>query len=210
MPSDLKKLGVVEGLTVYSIGGIMYLFMPQEKTNRVVISAHGGREKTTLSFRVQTDVVLQFYSADTNSVLDPGMMNFYFAEAAPKEIITEGDLCYNYTLSKYQGKDHNKMGETYQTIARAIGDCVRGKRELLAGAQKATSEKAKSKLLQGAAKNKPAAVLTIRNRWFRSEVNLSYAIDQVKRISKEIVIFDCLFCRSMEGGGSDSVPLISR
>lgn len=207
--SAMKKMGTQEGFTVYSLEGRMYLLLPKDGTDRVIISAHGGRSKSTRDFRVPSDVVLRFYSEDTNTVLDPGFSKFYQSEAAPKEIACEGDTSFDYCLSKYQG-GHNKMGETYQSIAKAINDSARTKKSLLTTASKTTDAKVKNKLLNGAAREKLAAVLTIRNRMLRGDVNLSSAIDQVKAVAPQIVIFDCLFCRWMSGGKDDAVPLVGR
>jgi hypothetical protein len=188
----------------------MYLFVPLRGTDRVVISAHGGREKNTKAFKVPSDVVLRFYSEDMNTVLDPGFNNFYGGEAAPKEICTEGDDCYDYTLSKYQGTGNNKMGETYDSIAKCLNRVAKDKNTFLTLAKNQSTEQKKSALLNAAAREKLAAVLTIRNRVFRSDVSLSYALAQVKATVPSIVIFDCLFCRWLKGGKDDAVPIVGR
>jgi hypothetical protein len=205
----MKKMGEQEGFTVLSLEGRMYLFLPKAGTDRVIISAHGGRSKTTKDFRVPSDAVLRFYSEDTNVVLDPGFDSFYAKEAAPKEIVYESETCFNYELSKYQGS-HNTQGETYQSIAKTINRVAKTKDTLLTQAGKQTDAGKKSRLLTGAAREKLAAVLTIRNRVLRGDVNLAYAIDQVKAAAPQIVIFDCLFCRWLAGGGKDSVNLVNR
>ena len=210
--SKMKKMGEQDGFVVHSIEHCMYLFMPKAGTNRVIISAHGGRSKNTKDFHVPSDVVLRFYSEDTNTVLDPGFNKFYTQEAVPREIITEGEPCFNYDLSKYQGS-HNKQGETYDSIAKQINQVAKSRKNLLndagkaeAGGKKGLSDKLKS----GASREKLAGVLTIRNRMLRGDVNLQFAIEQVKATAPEIVIFDCLFCRWLSGGKDDAVSLVSR
>lgn len=207
--SQMKQMGKQEGFNVFGLEDRLYLFIPETGTDRVIISAHGGREKNTNAFQVPDDVVLRFYSDDKNTVLDPGFSNFYSREAAPKEILTETDKCYDYTLSKYQGS-HNKMGETYGSIAKALSGAAKTKANLLKSAETAKSDKSKNLFLNKANQEKMAAVLTVRNRLFRSDISLSYAISQVKAVAPHIVIFDCLFCRWLSGGKDDAVPLIHR
>jgi hypothetical protein len=208
--SKMKSMGEQAGFTIYQ-SDVSYLLLPKEPTNRVIISAHGGHAtlSKTNQFKVPTDVVLRFYSDDTKSVLDPGFKNFFQGEAAPKEIITEGDRSFDYLLSKYQGR-HGAKEETYDSIAAVMNETAALRASMLASANKATSAKAKNMFLGGAAKEKLAAVVTIRNRWFKGEATLSMIVNAVKKQAPSIVIFDCLFCRSTMFGGSDAVPIIGR
>lgn len=210
--SKMKKMGEQEGFIVHAIEGCMYLLVPKEGANRVIISAHGGRSKNTKDFRVPKDMVLRFYSEDTNTVLDPGFSNFYEKEAAPKEIVYEGEPCFNYSLSKYQG-GHNKMGETYDSIAKTINSAAKQRKSLLtdAGHAESVGKTKQANIMKNmAAGHKLAAVLTIRNRVMRGDVSLAFALEQVKAVEPKIVIVDCLFCRWMSGGKDDAVPLVSR
>lgn len=209
--TKMKKLTSRDGFDIYELGDIFYLFYPKEKTDRVIISAHGGHALVsgTNTFRVPTDTVLRFYSSDENSVLDPGFSSFYASEAAPKEVLSDGDKSFDYILSKYQGRHGNKS-ETYDSIATALSSAVNGRKNTLKLAEK-NKGAARDKLLNSAARYKVAAVLTVRNRWLKGEATLSKVIREVKATAPEIVIFDCLFCRSkMFGGGDDAVPLIGR
>ncbi len=208
--TKMKSLGEQSGLRIYQTD-LLYLLLPKESTNRVIISAHGGHAvlSKTNQFEVPTDVVLRFYSDDTKSVIDPGFNDFYRGEAAPKEIITEGDMCFDYLLTKYQGRHGNKS-ETYESITTVINETVAAKQQLLGGAQKLEAGARKDKLLQGASREKVAAVVTVRNRWFKGEATLSMVVHAVKKHTPAITIFDCLFCRSTMFGGSDAVPITSR
>jgi hypothetical protein len=208
--TTMKSLGTQEGLRIFQ-SEISYLLLPNEPTDRVIISAHGGHAMLTKtnSFTVPSNVVLRFYSDDTKSVLDPGFNNFYRGEAAPKEIITEGDKCFDYLLTKYQGK-HGAKDETYESIAAVINESVKARAQLLGKAASTSSSAAKGKFLQAASREKVAAVVTIRNRRFRGDATLSMIIDGVKKHTPSIVIFDCLFCRSTMRGGSDAVPIVAR
>lgn len=209
--TKMKDLGTQQGLQVLELGDLLYLLLPTTPTDRVVISAHGGHAvlSKTNQFVVPSDVVLQFYSDDTKSVLDPGFNNFYRQEAAPKEIITEGEKSFDYLLSKYQGK-HGNADETYESIAKVVNDTVAAKSNLQGFAARASSDKGRDGFLRSASREKVAAVVTVRNRWFKGEATLSLVVDAVKTAAPSIVIFDCLFCRSTLFGGSDAVPLITR
>lgn len=211
--SKMKSMGEQSGFVVHGLEHKMYLFYPKDGTNHLIISAHGGHTLTTTNkFNVPTDTILRFYSEDKNSVLDPGFNKFYEKEAVPKEIISEGESCFDYVLTKYQGS-HNKMGETYDSIAKTMNAVFKQRNALLADAAKAGAKgntKAQDKMLNMAAANKTPAVLTIRNRHFRSDVNLSFALEQVKKEYSGIQLIDCLFCRSTLFGGSDAVKLVDR
>lgn len=207
--TKMKRLGEHGELTVHSLSEQMYLFVPKGGTDRVVISAHGGRTQTTQPFTVPSDSVLRFYSEDTNSVLDPGLDNFYTFEVMPREIIAESEPCYDYELSKYQGR-HGNRSETYASIADTITRESKAKHSFLTAAAKTTNAQVKSASLKEASKRKLAAVLTIRNRFNRPDVNLSLAIEQVKNVAPEILIFDCLFCRYMKGGGAEGLQTFMR
>lgn len=209
--TKMKNLGEQAGFRIMELGDLMYLLLPKEPTDRVIISAHGGHAvlSNTNRFKVPSDTVLRFYSDDTFSVLDPGFDNFYKKEAAPKEIVYEGDMCFDYLLSKYQGRHGNKE-ETYESIAKAINDAVGGKAFFKGQAAKASTPKAKQSYLEQSAASKVAAVVTIRNRWFKGDATLSMVVNAVKKAAPSIVIFDCLFCRSTLFGGSQDVKLVRR
>jgi hypothetical protein len=142
-------------------------------------------------------------------VLDPGFNNFYQQEAAPKEVISEGEKCFNYILTKYQGRHGNKT-ETYDSIADIINETERLSKLLTKQATTATSPKAREMFRRGAAKEKLAAVVTVRNRWFKGEATLSMLLREVKQAAPSLILFDCLFCRSTLFGGSQGVDMVSR
>jgi hypothetical protein len=212
--SKMKKLGEQSGFEVLSLDHRLYLLLPKVPTNRVIISAHGGRELTNAnSFTVPTDTILRFYSEDMNTVLDPKIAEFYRKEAAPKEILSEGERCFDYILTKYQGKDNNKMGETYESIANLINGELKHMQKALDDAQVAGARgnaRAQAKLEQIARNVKMAAVLTVRNRMFRANVNLSEVLALVRAAAPQIQLFDCLFCRYAKGGKDDAVTIVSR
>lgn len=211
--SKMKKMGEQSGYEVRSLDHRMYLLLPKEKTDRVIISAHGGRSLTNAnSFEVPDKTTLRFYSADKNTVLDPGFSNFYTKDATPKETLTAGDTCFDYMLSKYQGS-HNRAGETYDSISNVVNSELAFLKNSLSDAERAKEKgntTAEAKLRRNAGKVKMAAVLTIRNRYFRADVSLQQAVALVRAEAPQIEIFDCLFCRWARGGTDEAVPLTSR
>lgn len=212
--SKMKKLGEQSGFEILSLDHRLYLLLPKVPTNRVIISAHGGRELTNAnSFIVPSNTILRFYSEDKNSVVDPRLVEFYRQEAVPKEILSEGDRCFDYILTKYQGNDNNQMGESYESIANLINNELRYMQTSLDQAAVAGARgnaRAQATLLQNARKVKMAAVLTVRNRMFRANVSLAEMLDLVRAAAPQIQLFDCLFCRAAEGGQNDAVRLVAR
>jgi hypothetical protein len=67
--TKMKTLGEQAGFTIMEVGDLFYLMLPKDPANRAVIS-------------------------DTCSVLDFGFNNFYQQEAAPKEVVSEGEQCF--------------------------------------------------------------------------------------------------------------------
>lgn len=212
--SDIKKLPPTDGLTIFEVGQHLYFFSPHSDTNICIISAHGGRKaRNANEFIVPPDTILRFYSEDKNSTLDPGFGEFYGKEAAPREIVSEGERCFDYGLTKYQGR-HNKANETYGSIAKTIGKTFANRErylaELASAESKGSADKVKRVIGAMVAKQKLPAVVTVRNRLFRPELALSDVIAGVKSIAPNIILFECFFCRSIAGGGSQAVELVDR
>ncbi len=212
--SDIKKLADHSGLTVFNVSDRLYLFKAHDDSKTCIISAHGGREKKNAGvFRVPADTVLRFYAEDTFCVLDPGFKEFYYKEAVPREILSEGDECFDYCLTKYQGR-HNTQGESYsmiaQTIAKAFAARETGAAQLKKAMEKGASDKVKRTLANAVAVNKTPAVVTVRNRQFKADLTLSQVIGLVKAVSPEMTVFDCSFCRYVSGGGNQAVTLVAR
>ena len=212
--SDMKELKKSENYTVHAVGDSIYVLVPKDPPQRVIITAHGGHKvlSKTNSFKVPTDTVLQFYSDDTFSVKDPGFSDFFTKLSVPKEVLSEGDTCFDYVLSKYQGRHGNKK-ETYQSIGTDIDDMYRAAKNHASNVSKyekmGMTEKAQQNKDLAAFKSKVPAVMTVRNRWGKGDVTLSIAIDAVKHAAGSVQVFDCLFCRSTLFGGSQDVQLIS-
>ena len=210
--TDIKKLKGSENYLVYAVGESIYVMVPKDPPQRAIITAHGGHAVLTKtnSFRVHADTVLQFYSDDTYSVIDPGFTNFLDHVAMPREVLSEGDTCFNYILTKYQGR-HNKKAETYATIGQDIDAMYNAAKTHRANVAKynrlGLTAFAKDNVLMAAFKSKVPAVLTVRNRWFKGDVTLSLAIDALKHVASSIQVIDCFFCRSALFGGKQRVEM---
>lgn len=140
----------------------------------------------------------------------PGDADFYINVDAVRELVIEGEPCFDYVLTKYQDKGNNKMRKIYQPIARTINTNLKAYNSI--DNQMKTVDK-NSKAYAIFQKNKYAnkfpAVLTVRSRMFKSDMTLSTALAEVKKIDPEILVFDCLFCRSTMFGGKQHVNLVS-
>ena len=212
--SKTKMTKVTErgGLDIYELGDQLYYFKPKIGTNTCIITAHGGHTVLTKTniFTVPSNTVLRFYSEDTYSVVDPGFSSFYHSVGAVKELVSEGESCFDYILTKYQGKGNNEMGETYDSIAQTINQNFNNYNFLddrMKVADKSSS--AYAKMHKSKYSHKFSSVLTVRNRMFKSDMTLSTALAEVKKIDPEILVFDCLFCRSTMFGGKQHVNLVS-
>ncbi|MEM7741386.1 MAG: putative adhesin [Pseudomonadota bacterium] len=211
--SDMKNLQSSENYTVSEIGECLYIYVPKVAPQRVIISSHGGHAMVggTNNFTVGEDTVLQFYSDDRYSVNDPGFTNFFTKLGAPKEVLSTGDTCYDYILTKYQGT-HNKMKETYASIGAAIDHMAHLAQDYAKAAEQMTDAGQSKIAAQYASKaayaSKIPAVLTVRNRAFRSNMTLSAAIEGVQMAAPSVQIFDCLFCRSGWKNQSQDVAMV--
>jgi hypothetical protein len=202
--SKMKKLGTFSTLTVYEVGDLFYVLVPEGNVDRLIITAHGGHAllSGTNKFTVPRGLTLKFYSDDTKSVIDPGFNQFYQYEAVPREVIDQGNSCYDYILTKYQGR-HGSKDETYQSIARTIDGNVQGRRNYQLMAQRQPQNS--SKYLAKSMSYPTPAVLTVRNRWFKGDATLSMALDAALSVARGIAVVECLFCRSTLFGGSQAV-----
>ena len=177
------------------VGDNMYLFLcsgkEDEYAEQLVISAHGGIRKTRSPTFTIPYGVLQFYSDHGVVTDDFGLQNFAIGgkNGQKRDTLQFGDTCYNYDLSKYQGR-HNKANETYESILKN----QRYVHELRMNQQYAISNVEGYRIPPGTAATN-FDVLTIRNRFFHKSMNLKRALDEVGRIHQYQNI-QCYFCRS--------------
>ena len=210
--SDMKKMKASENYTVYAVGDKIYMMIPKDPPSRVIITAHGGHTVVTKTntFEVPEGLVLRFYSDDGASVLDPGFSRFFSRVSVPKEIISEREICFDYILSKYQGRHGNK-NETYASLGNDIDDMYAMAKVHADGIETFADfwpERADdSRAIHAQAKNVPA-ILTVRNRWFKGDMTLSLALACIQSAAPSVRIVDCLFCRSRKFGGRQKVETI--
>ncbi|NYZ12245.1 hypothetical protein HL658_06770 [Azospirillum sp. RWY-5-1] len=178
-----------------ALGSHFYLFKSETNKTDCLISAHGGYKKTTSDFTVK-GCTLYFYVDHDFALADPGMALMY-KKGKPVETISDNQKCRNYILSKYQGR-HSKSGETYETIHDAIQRDDAYTSQILSLKGIMDEKSWKLSMQQTNSMN----ILTIRNRWFNTNQNLSDAIAAARREMSTLVNFHCSFCRCLVGGTS--------
>jgi hypothetical protein len=171
------------------IDGKMYLIKKSQNSYApsLVISAHGGiKQNGSPTFHTRWGT-LHFYSVHGQVTNDLGIRNFCTGgkESQRTESLAATAKCFDYDLSKYQGK-HNKAGETYESI-EADQDYVDQFNALLVEA--GDRAPAGSKMMVD------FDVLTIRNRWNSRNVTLSAALSAVGGLNQYSDVH-CYFCRS--------------
>ncbi len=176
------------------LGSKLYVFKSKTNVKDVLISAHGGYYRANNTFDVPTGVSMKFYGEHDKTLSDPGMSLMYL-NAEVTEEIPAGKPCINYILSKYQGR-HNQAGETYGSINSFID--AEDQRIFKTMLSWSAEQNASRKNIQAhqLASYKSMSVVTIRNRAMRSDVNLSYVVETVKKAMPGAVNFHCSFCRS--------------
>ena len=181
------------------LGDRLYIFESSTTSHRCLITAHGGYWAGTKKFTVPNGVTLHFYAPHGNVLSDPGISFLYNQpDMKPTETITGGHPCYNYILSKYQGR-HGSQKETYEAIAGSVTGVDTRLQNYQSDLNKALdkgNERVVGVLLKGAAGLRNAHVVTIRHRRLRTDVNLKYVIDKVRESYPEVTEFHCSHCRS--------------
>lgn len=195
------------GFDCDDISGRMYLWTPKGiNPDRLIISAHGIR-RTTSSFVLRGDSVINFYSHDKYSVKDPGIKKFYEGFPKPVETLRRGDQCFNYILSKYtnsaNNSRHNTMNESYDGIQKIITTNYDEKRMndlyTFVEMMRAVPAGKQGDLFKSVMKSfrmRPASILTIRNRRLRADINLQWVLNELARKNYHFKTIDCLFCRN--------------
>jgi hypothetical protein len=176
-----------------TLGSDVYLFQSDRGVYRddLVISAHGGYDPKKLpTFAVPSTVGFQglFFYVDHGTLqTDFGIGGFAGEERKAVEELGPGDSCFNYELSKYQGK-HNSAGETYDSIMRDIDAAIEAQKKYNTGMAKAPRVYA--------AKTRPRVfdVVTIRNRWNSSGMMLKDLLTLALAHHKYPRVH-CYFCR---------------
>jgi hypothetical protein len=181
------------------VGSHFYLFKSKTNAEDCLISAHGGYEANVGTFEPK-GATLYFYGEHGNYLSDPGLKLMYMRDLVVTEEIpsTTTRLCIDYILSKYQGR-HNSAGETYDSISGKIGSEDDMIAKLLDRIANAKSDQARNVAQWNLPSYKSMSVLTIRNRWWRSDLSLRSAVEAAKKAMPSLKRFHCSFCRSLIG-----------
>lgn len=186
-----------------AIGSKYYFFKSGTNSTDCLISAHGGFYKSTKRFEVPSGVTLIFYGVHGNVLSDPGVKLADY-DATPVETLTGGSECFNYALSKYQGRHGgtpDKPAETYERISNRMKYNNERLQNHFNVATTSSNQKIVKMNLDVILKSRTMSVLTIRNRWFMSggDAYLKDAIKEVLKVFPGIKRFHCSFCRSLVG-----------
>ena len=181
------------------LGDRLYIFESSLTTHRCMITAHGGYWMGTGKFTIPQGITIYLYAPHGTVLSDPGI-DFLTNEKGnePIDILQGGSQCWNYILSKYQGR-HGSQKETYQSIASHVkknDDIISGFNESINTALDKGNEVAANKMINYAIKNRGAHVVTIRHRRFKADVNLKHVIDKVTAAYPDVTEFHCSHCRS--------------
>lgn len=181
-----------------ALGDRLYLFESDTTSHRALITAHGGYWAGTKKFRVPEGVSVYFYTPHGTVLSDPGISFLKDGSKEPTRILKGGDECFNYILSKYQGR-HGSQKETYEAIAKSVkkGDeVINNYQKDINHAFDHGKDKMAVVMMRHAMANKNSHVVTIRNRRLKSDINLKYVIDTVRASYPEVTEFHCSHCRS--------------
>jgi hypothetical protein len=206
-------------MSVISLGRRMYLHkMGVGFATRVLITAHGGIDKKKQpKFTLPSGVSVRFFTIHGTVLPDPGV-NTVLEGAKLVEEITGGS-CFNYELSKYQGRhggSNGKPAETYESIAKSQANFAKLEGSFKSNVDpvvnKATYEgvDSLSKAERGWWKmacrrmeeygqlyKDDCDVVTIRNRVFSiGEITLKDVIKATRDVNPGYDTYECSFCRS--------------
>ncbi|MFO1050922.1 MAG: hypothetical protein U1F36_01750 [Planctomycetota bacterium] len=205
-------------MTVVNLGRRMYLHkMGNGYAPRVLITAHGGIQEKGKTFQLPKGVTVRFFTPHGTVLKDPGVTAILQGKDATETIT--GGACYNYELSKYQGRhggSEGKPAETYESIGKSMANFREAEEKWQAKAnpvvEKATyqgvdslsgPEKAIWKWLMrsytdyGQIYKDLCDVITIRNRVLSiGEITLKDAIAAALKVNPKYTTFECSFCRS--------------
>jgi hypothetical protein len=191
-----------------ALGSYIYFFKSAVGGDNCLISAHGGYVKNNASFKlskINSNIKVIFYGEHKNVLSDPGLD---LLAKRPKAVNThpapDGDDVMDYVLSKYQGK-HSKANETYDKIANKLAFDATRKQAYDENFDYVLSNPAIKAIYDSLAS---AHVVTIRNRWNKSDVSLKAVIETVVKHKPEIKNFHCSFCRSLVGDDNAATSVV--
>jgi hypothetical protein len=186
------------------IGQNLYLFRadPNAYADELVISAHGGISKSNpRTFTVQWGRLI-FYSAHGTVTDDYGIAKFVFGGPTQQQsqILNLNDTCYDYELSKYQGKHASNTDGTQREPYSLIAE-----RQAYVAEYNQRLTEAGPSAPPGSQAATPFDVLTVRSRndfagarrvtGTNTSVRLSAALEAVGQRHQYTTVH-CYFCRS--------------
>lgn len=182
-----------------AVGSHFYLFKSSTNKEDCLISAHGGYERNVTTFAPK-GCTLYFYGEHGKVLSDPGLSLMAIRGLKVVEQVpdTGKPTAINYILSKYQGR-HSGANETYDKIAGRIGSEDAQIAKLRQRIAAAASEKLRQGARQQLAYYQSMNVLTVRNRWWRSDLSLETAVTEARAAMPSLIRFHCSFCRSLIG-----------
>jgi len=178
------------------IGSTLYLYRMLDTgfCDDVVITAHGGYYPTTAHFDVPALPSFEglfFYVPHGTVQTDFGIGGFAGVERKVVDpIAAPGTDCWDYLLSKYQGR-HSNNAETYDSIERDMNATTEAVRKHAKGLSNLKTRAVYEK------KSAPRIfdVVTIRNRVLSGDQNLRSVLTRVMQVNVYRRIH-CYFCRS--------------
>jgi hypothetical protein len=205
----------------FELGEDFYIFKASNaaRTNKLIISSHGGRKRRADLLTVPPWTKLVFYTPDGVELPDPGPSSFMRWGAARypvHEINNNPDAVYNYELSKFQGRHNDNRGENYASLQANLDEVA-----TLTADIHAQIAEARAALVDYQARNFSAGIavyqerltmllavrdygaqydiLTVRNRRLRlTPVTLLEVLRTLQRHGHlQYTEIHCLFCRSI-------------
>jgi hypothetical protein len=180
------------------LGSYLYFFESSMGGANCLISAHGGYVKNNSDFKLSKigkGLTVTFYGEHKKVLSDPGLDLLSKRPVTVNEHPRDGDQILDYVLSKYQGK-HSGANETYDKIEKVLAyDTER--RQLFEEQMDEVNKNPDLKKIYDSLAS--CNVVTIRNRWNKSDISLKYVLEAVVKYKPAIKHFHCSFCRSLIG-----------
>jgi len=197
--------GVVTGKV--ELGNYLYFFESPLGGDSCLISAHGGYVKNNGDFslsKIGAGLHVYFYGEHKKVLSDPGLDLLSKRPVTVNEHPRDGDKIMDYVLSKYQGR-HSGANETYATIEKKLAYDAERKQLFDDQMEEVNRNPELKKIYDSLAS---CNVVTIRNRWNKSDISLEYVIKTVTKYKPAIKNFHCSFCRSLIGDANPETSAV--
>ncbi|MBL9006388.1 MAG: hypothetical protein JNJ46_19185 [Myxococcales bacterium] len=204
----------------FPIGDTLYAFTQKAEPEHdisCILSSHGLKRLVKgKKFKIPAGVSLYFYGPDNFFLIDPGFEQMLLGDCMPIEVLTAGESCPNYDLTKYQGYHSSGAGaspiwplakikkaftgepeeppdmETYAAILNALGAADKALAQAEARYADYKEEKAKTKALpDGALKDEILTSLKrlkvdIKNDIAKARKNVDKALPDMVTVRNRI------------------------